>query len=194
MSGHPIYTIGYGAQAMEPFIAALQRHGIAFLIDVRSKPYSRFKPEFSRDALEEHLRGANIRYVFMGDSLGGRPADRTCYDDNDKVDYAKVAVRDFYLSGIDRLVKAQAQDLAVCIMCSEGKPENCHRSKLIGRTLASRGIQVSHIDENDELISQAAVQIRLDGGQPSLFGDLPPGTSRKRYAAEKYEHEDEEDE
>ena len=34
-------------------------------------------------------------------------------------------------------------------MCSEGKPEMCHRSKLIGATLDELGIPVLHIDEDD---------------------------------------------
>lgn len=65
-------------------------------------------------------------------------------------------------------------------MCSEGKPENCHRSKLIGESLLALNIPVLHIDENDTLVDQEAVILRLTGGQLSLFGDLT-FTSRKRY-------------
>lgn len=191
----PIYTIGYGARDIEPFIAALRRYGITFLIDVRSRPYSRFKPDFSKERLEESLRRAGIRYVYMGDALGGQPADSSCYDADGKVDYAKVSERDFYLTGIDRLAKAQSQGLPVSIMCSEGKPQNCHRSKLIGKSLAERGIAVAHIDENDELIGQEDVLLRLTGGQPSLFGDdMLPASSRKRYRISRQETDDEEDE
>ncbi len=191
MSSPPLHTIGYGARDIDAFIAALRRYDIAYLIDVRSRPYSRYKPDFSKEALEEHMRAAGIRYVYMGDALGGLPADRTCYDENDKVDYTKVAERDFYRAGIDRLARAQAQGLTVAVMCSEGKPEMCHRSKLIGKTLAGRGIPVAHIDENDNLIDQEEVLLRLTGGQLSFFGDeMLPGGSRKRYAA-RDEEEDE---
>jgi uncharacterized protein (DUF488 family) len=187
----PLYTIGYGARAIEQFLDALQRYDVAYLIDVRSSPYSRFKPDFSRQPLEAHLRRAGIRYVYLGDALGGRPDDQSCYHSDGKVDYAKVAERDFYRTGIDRLVSAHEQGLAVAIMCSEGKPENCHRSKLIGKTLAGRGIPVAHIDENDELIGQDEVLLRLTGGQPSLFGDeLLPAVSRKRYAVRGDEEEE----
>ncbi len=183
MSHTPLYTIGYGARDLSAFIAALRRYGIAYLIDVRSRPYSRYKPDFSRERLAEHLQAAGIRYVYMGDALGGLPDDRSCYDANDKVDYAKVAERDFYRAGIERLVSAQAQGLAVAIMCSEGKPEMCHRSKLIGKSLAAHGLPVAHIDERDELIDQEDVLLRLTAGQPSLFGDeMLPGGSRKSYA------------
>lgn len=195
MSNLTLYTIGYGARSLDEFIAALKRYNIAYLIDVRSKPYSRYKPDFSKETLEEHLRHAQIRYVYMGDSLGGRPDDRTCYDEEDRVVYAKVAERDFYLAGIERLQKAHSQGLAVCLMCSEGKPENCHRSKLIGRTLTERGIPVIHIDENDAPVGQEDVLLRQTGGQLSLFGDvMMPGTSRKRYSGSTHPIEEEEDE
>jgi hypothetical protein len=70
-------------------------------------------------------------------------------------------------------------------MCSEGKPENCHRSKLIGQTLTAEGFEVLHIDDNNVVISQKDVLSRLTGGQPSLFGDdFFSFTSRKRYRDE----------
>lgn len=187
-----IYTIGYGARDIDAFIAALRRYNIAYLIDVRSQPYSRYKPDFSKDALEEHLRRGGIRYVYMGDTLGGRPDDPTCYDAEGKVDYTAVTQRDFYQAGIERLTKAWSQGLTVSLMCSEGKPEMCHRSKLIGRTLTERGLTVTHIDEHDEAISQAEVILRLTGGQLSLFEDTRPGsTSRKSYGPVGREEEDE---
>ncbi|MCI0730443.1 MAG: hypothetical protein L0332_27495, partial [Chloroflexi bacterium] len=75
-------------------------------------------------------------------------------------------------------------------MCSEGKPEQCHRAKLIGETLVKEGIGVAHIDENNQLVSQVDVQHRLNKGQPSLFGpDFQPATSRKRYRPEEEESE-----
>ncbi len=182
MDTAPIYTIGYGARDMEAFIAALTAHGIEFLIDVRSKPYSRYKPDFSQRPLEAHLQAHGIRYVFMGDTLGGRPTDPSCYDADGRVDYAAVAQQPFYHEGIARLQKASSQGLAVTIMCSEGKPESCHRSHLIARTLTDQNIKVIHIDETDRAISQEAVLQRGQGGQMSMpFLDSHRRTSRKRY-------------
>lgn len=181
MSQTPLYTIGYGARDIEQFVAALQANGVQYLIDIRSRPYSRFKPDFSKDALAAHLESAGIRYVFMGDTLGGQPLDQSCYVDG-KVDYDKVATRPFYLKGIERLQDAHRQQLTVALMCSEGKPEQCHRSKLIANTLGERHVPVMHIDENDQLISQQDVRLRYSKGQPSLFGDdFQQLTSRKRY-------------
>jgi len=185
MAKQPIYTIGYGAREIDAFIQVLQMNGIVYLIDVRSKPYSRYKPEFSREALQRHVEEQGIRYVFMGDVLGGRPPDLDCYTDG-KVDYEKCRQKAFFQEGVGRLRHAWEQELPVVIMCSEGKPENCHRSKLIARTLVAEGVDVLHIDEQDRLISQEEVMSRITGGQPSLFGDdFFQLTSRKRYTSEE---------
>jgi uncharacterized protein (DUF488 family) len=183
----PIYTIGYGKRALDEFVAVLQANGIAYLVDVRSAPYSRFKPEFSRDALEAALRQHGIGYVFMGRELGGRPEDSACYTDG-KVDYERVRESAPYQQGIARLERAYDQQQRVVLMCSEGKPEECHRSKLIGATLDTAGIAVCHIDENDELQTQETVIHRLTGGQLSLWGEQH-FTSRKRYTRNE-DHDD----
>jgi uncharacterized protein (DUF488 family) len=178
----PIYTIGYGSRSLDAFRALLERYGIAYLIDVRSRPYSRFKPEFSREALERQLAADGIRYVYMGDLLGGQPAAAECYDAAGKVDYAVLQEQPFYRDGIGRLRKAAEQQLPVGLLCSEEKPEQCHRAKLIGVTLEREGITVAHIDANGELVGQEEVMLRVAGSQPSLFGpDFSARTSRKRY-------------
>ena len=176
----PIYTIGYGRRSIEEFIEVLQHHKIAYLIDVRSTPYSRYKPEFSKEALAAELQHHRIRYVFMGDTLGGHPDDETCYDEKGRVDYDKVKDTESYQSGIERLQAAFAQQQCVALMCSEGKPEQCHRSKLIGTSLAERHISLIHIDENSVQQTQNNVIERLTGGQMSLF-DKDTFHSRKQY-------------
>ncbi len=178
----PIYTIGYGARSVEQLLAVLKAQQIAFVIDVRSAPYSRYKPEFNKEALQREIQTHQIRYTYMGDTLGGRPNDPDCYTD-DKVDYDKVRQKEFYQQGIRRVQQAFTQQLRVVLLCSEGKPEICHRSKLIGETLTELGIPVLHIDENDRLLDQAAVIARLTAGQLSLFGSHS-FTSRKRYESE----------
>ena len=178
----PIYTIGYGARSVEALLAVLQTWQIAFVIDIRSAPYSRFKPEFSKESLAREIERRQIRYLYMGDLLGGRPTDPACYRDG-KVDYDLVKQTAAYQEGIGRLGRAFAQQRRVALLCSEGRPEECHRSKLIGESLAGLDIPVIHLDENDQPLSQAAVIARLTGGQLGLFG-APSYMSRKRYPAD----------
>ena len=177
--GPPLFTIGYGARSLDEFIAALEANRIEFLIDVRSAPYSKFKPEFSKELLQYHLERAGIRYLFMGDTLGGQPKDPACHTDG-KVDYDKVRIQPFFQAGLERLKKAFHQQRRAALMCSEGRPEQCHRSKLIGEALATLSIPVLHIDEDGQLIPQAQVIERLTKGQMDLFGQAS-FTSRKRY-------------
>ncbi len=166
----PIYTIGYGNRSIQEFIEVLERYGIAYLIDVRSVPYSRYKPEFSQATLMKRLMNYGIHYVFMGNKIGGRPDDAECYV-NGKVDYEKVNNTENYQHGIQRLIVAFTQGHRVALMCSEGKPENCHRSKLIGVTLTKNNVSTIHIDENDIEQTQETIIERLTNGQLPLFGE-----------------------
>ncbi len=173
----PIYTIGYGAREGEAFFAALKTHQIEFMIDVRSQPYSRHWPEFTKSALEDALQANGTRYVFMGDTLGGRPDDEACYTDGE-IDYAKVAVRSFYRRGIERLHNASRQGHRVALLCAETQPENCHRTRLIGQTLTAEGVEVLHIDENDEIISQEQALLRLSEAELASVLARHPGASQ----------------
>jgi len=168
----PIYTIGHGNRSLDEFIELLQRYHIAFLIDIRSQPYSRYNPQFSKAALEKSIPQHNTRYVFMGDTLGGRPADETCYL-NGHVDYVKVREKAFFQQGMARLRTAWEKQLHVALMCSEMKPQECHRSKLIGNALIEQHIAVAHIDELGACKEQQAVNNLLLGGQATLFAELP---------------------
>jgi len=180
-----LHSIGQGARSLDELLNVLESHQIEFLLDVRSSPYSKFKPEYSREPLEAALKARGISYVFLGDTLGGQPRDPDCYTDG-KVDYAKVRQQPFFQSGLERLRKAHDQRMRAALMCSEGRPEQCHRSKMIGEALAAAGIPIRHIDEDGQLLTQTQVMDRLTGGQLDLFGG-PPLTSRKRYGPENPE-------
>jgi uncharacterized protein (DUF488 family) len=83
-----------------------------------------------------------------------------------------VGTKAFYLQGIQRLRTAWEKQLCVALLCAEAKPQECHRSKLIGNTLFEQGIAVAHIDETGECKTQQAINQTLLGGQPSLFEDI----------------------
>lgn len=123
----------------------------------------------------------------MGDTLGGRPRDSTCYVDS-KVDYAKVCEKPFYQKGISYLHTAWGKHLHVALMCSEAKPQECHRTKLIGNTLFEQKIEVAHIDEVGATKTQPQINQMLTDGQLTLFAQEPlvtlnakVGLSRKKY-------------
>jgi uncharacterized protein (DUF488 family) len=181
----PIYTIGYGGRSIDEFLATLHAYGIKYLLDVRSSPFSRFRTEYSRDALRSRLKEAGMTYVFFGDTLGGRPPDPECYV-NGLVDYDICRTKPFFQEGINRLQMAWSKQLPLVVMCSEGRPEDCHRSKMIGVALEKQGIPLKHIDESGNLKSQYEVMTSVTKHQGDLFLPSPSAglTSRKRYQAD----------
>jgi uncharacterized protein (DUF488 family) len=188
MSNVPVFTIGYGNRSFGEFAQVLERNAIQYLIDVRSSPYSRHNPDFIRERLRTLLAHEGIRYASMGDTLGGRPRDAACYR-NSKVDYQLVSRTEFFRKGIGRLHEAVRQELRVGLMCSEAKPQECHRSKLIGRILTEEGIGVVHLDENGDPKTQAQV-IALVQPQHALFATDDGFQSRKRYTIPDQEPEE----
>ena len=139
-----VLTIGHSRHPIDRFLALLRQYSVETVVDARSHPFSRFSPQFSRKPLERAVGDAGVGYVFLGGALGGRPAQRECYDEHGKLDYDRVERLDVYQRGIDELLD-QAARLRVCVLCAEEDPSRCHRRLLIARTLVQRGVEVRHI-------------------------------------------------
>lgn len=178
----PIFTIGYGMRQIDEIVDLLGCHGIAYVGDVRSVPFSGRRPEFSRPALERTLRTHRIRYVFLGDTLGGRPDDPACYDEDGHVDYDRCRDNGNFTAGIERVVAAWKGGHALALLCSESRPEDCHRSKLLAEMLVERGVPVVHIDEEGERVEHGEVAAKVRGPQMSLVAE-GLGRSRRSYRA-----------
>ena len=94
-----VLTIGHSTHPRKAFIALLQRHDVTAVVDVRSAPYSRFNPQFNREPFAAALDGEGIRYVYLGDALGGRSEDPACYEDG-RIRYDRVAETESFRSGL----------------------------------------------------------------------------------------------
>ena len=144
----------------------LQEHGVDEVVDVRSSPSSRYTAHFNYDVLDRALEKAGIGYVFMGGELGGRPADRSCYDSDGRVLYDRLADTDPFDDGIRRLMR-DADERRIVLMCSEKEPLDCHRALLIAKTLTERGVAVEHIlsdgsvEDHDEAMNRLMDIFRL---------------------------------
>ena len=160
-SRYPVLTIGHSTHSPEAFVALLRKHGVAAVADVRSAPYSRFNPQFNREGLEQDLIARGMTYVFLGRELGARSDDRSCYE-NGRVQYARLARTDLFRRGIDRVV-AGANEHRVALMCAEKEPLECHRTLLVARALAERGVLVGHILADGRLEAHEATIERLFG-------------------------------
>jgi uncharacterized protein (DUF488 family) len=139
----PVLTIGHSTHPVQRFVELLQRHGVTAVSDVRSTPFSRFNPQFNKEALERSLKACGIKYVFLGRELGARSEDPSCYE-NGRVQYSRLARTELFKSGLDRVVQG-ARKYRIALMCAERDPLECHRALLVGRALVERGIEVGHI-------------------------------------------------
>lgn len=176
-----LYSIGHGTKTFDEFEKELKSFDIKYLIDVRSKPYSKWNPSFNQDMLKYLLQRKGYIYVYMGDSIGGMPSDTSCYTDG-HIDYAKMREKDFFKAGLKRLLTADEKGIKVAIMCSESEPEKCHRSKLIGQELMKFEISLNHIVGVGKMQSQETVMAILTKGRGTmtLFGE-ETFVSRKAY-------------
>lgn len=160
-----IHTVGHSDHTTASFVDLLRRHGITIVVDVRSQPYSRWRPQFNREAVARDLEDAGIAYRFMGDVLGGRPSDPNLYDRGpERVNYQRLAQTLVYQTGIDRLLDL-ARTEGMAVMCSEGDHRRCHRHLLITQSLLARGARVLHIGPDG-----TTVEAELEPQQLSLFG------------------------
>lgn len=142
--GPVLMSIGHSTHPPGVFVDLLWRSGVESVVDVRSTPYSRFNPQFKRHALERELHAADIRYLFLGEELGGKPDRDEFYDSDGHVLYGRLADSPPFESGLARLIE-RAKRSRVAIMCSEEDPAGCHRFLLITRVLHGRDIEVTHI-------------------------------------------------
>ena len=176
-----IQTIGYGARSLPDVLELLVERGVTYLLDVRSSPYSRYNPDFSQHPLQQRASERGLVYVFLGDSLGGRPENPDSYADG-RVDYERMAQSESFQGGLARLKTIHQKQIPAVLLCSEVKPEMCHRTKLIGEELAKAGILISHIDADGTVVSHVEVMRRVTGAQLPMLAELaPPLRSRKRY-------------
>lgn len=154
-----LYTIGHSTHGLLRFLDLLAEHDISALCDVRSKPYSRRNPQFNRESLRNDLARRNIAYVFLGEELGARSSDSSCYEGG-KVQYNRLAATHAFRRGIER-VNTGIQRYRVALMCAERDPLTCHRTILICRNLKASDLSIRHILDNGRVEPHEASEQRL---------------------------------
>lgn len=171
-----LFTIGHSNHDLDEFIQRLRQHGVTALADVRSHPYSRYLPHFTKAALQRSLQGADIAYVFLGQELGARPDDRTCYDNQGKALYERIAATEKFQMGIQRVLTGSVTH-RIALMCAEQDPMTCHRAILVCPHLQAAGLEIQHILKDGSLESHAHLEERLLKLHHLLPTD-PPATNQ----------------
>ena len=154
-----VFTIGHSTHTLDEFAALLRRHGVTAVADVRAAPYSRFNPQFKRDALAAGLGALGLEYVFLGRELGGRSADPADYRDG-RIDYGRVRGTERFRRGVERVVR-EAGRRRIALMCAEREPLDCHRTLLVAPALEARDVAVTHILADGGVEPHGAAMDRL---------------------------------
>jgi uncharacterized protein (DUF488 family) len=165
-----IWTIGHSTHSIDRFLALLAPERIEFLVDVRSYPYSRFAPHFNREELADLLTANGLHYLFLGEELGGRPSKPEHYDPEGHALYGQMALEPAFEAAIARLGNGAKQH-RIALMCSEGKPEDCHRRLLVGKVLAQEGLTLRHLLPDGTAFEEEEVKLTPDSSQEALFGN-----------------------
>ena len=150
---HAIFTIGHSNNDVATFLKLLRGNSIQVIIDVRSAPYSRYVPQFNKREIENTITNAGVKYIFMGNTIGGKPTDPQFTDQNGKVSYGRLAESENFQKGLNRLNKELQNDWLIALMCAEEDPFKCHRHFLIAKELElKRNVPVWHIRSDGSTI------------------------------------------
>ena len=171
-----IKTIGHSSHAIERFVDLLKSGGVGLLVDVRSMPWSRRHPQFGQEKLAKSLEVQGINYAWEGAALGGKSSA-----------YNIVAAQPAFTEALDRLI-VRARHTTVCLMCAEKEPLDCHRTVLVARRLAERGVAIEHLLADGTTRRHQEVEEKLlakVGGGGDLFEDRAQLLARAYDARER---------
>lgn len=168
-----IFTIGHSNLDISDFINLLLANKIELVVDVRSAPYSKLYPHFNRNPLEVSLTKNFIKYIFLGDSVGGRSNNLKDFSKG-RVVYKKIAEKEEYVSSINTIIQNSSK-YRIVLMCSEKEPLECHRTLLISRSIETHRVKILHIHRDGQIESQSEAIQRLlkiwKLDSPNLFGE-----------------------
>ncbi len=177
-----LLTVGHSNHDLDTFLGLLTANGVSAIGDVRSSPYSRFVPQYSREALKATLLDVGIKYTFLGKEFGARSDNPQCYKYG-KVQYDLLAKQPAFSDGIARVTEGMKR-FRIAFMCSEKDPLDCHRALLVARAFFERGTPVAHIRADGSLESHESMEARMLALCKMPEGDM--FKSRSEFLVEAY--------
>jgi uncharacterized protein (DUF488 family) len=154
-----VWTVGHSTHTYEKLLELLRAASITAVADVRTAPFSRHFPQFTKDALQSKLWMDGIAYSFLGKELGGRPTGNQYYCDG-VADYDLMAQSPQFEHGLQRVLDG-ARKYRIALMCSEHDPLDCHRCLLVARVLVARGVDAKHILADGTIAGHSEIEVRL---------------------------------
>jgi uncharacterized protein (DUF488 family) len=152
-----IYTIGYEGASVDAFMAALRKAGVALVLDIRAAPVSGRK-DFSKTPSPNISPRAGIAYRHLrglGTPKHGREAARSGdHEAFERIFRTHLEEPEALLDLGEALNLAQAQ--AICLLCLERDPEQCHRLILAERMAKESGQDIRHLLVDAPLTAEQA--------------------------------------
>lgn len=135
MKRKPIMSVGTSNLAWPDFQQRLERHSIDVVIDVRSRPFSRFS-HFCQPVFRAKLNHVGLSYLHLHE-LGGLGVD-------DNRSFAQASKSPPIQAALE-LVMHIATRAQPVLCCSENDPLQCHRCLMLAPALNAMGAKVIHI-------------------------------------------------
>ena len=133
------YSLGYEGVSIDRYVEVLKSHSISVVVDVRETPWS-YKKGFSKKPLSDRLEAEGIEYVHV--KSAGNPSK------NRKMGLAQHEVIELYKEHLDcdsscleeilAIIESHSEHGAVCLLCFEQHPHECHRKVILDRLAEGR--------------------------------------------------------
>ncbi len=125
------FTLGYTGRKLETIIQELKAHDVQTLVDIRCNPVSMYRPELSKNNLDQILSGHGIIYIHLPEL--GVPRDI-------RAKAIETGTREVIWEWYDTVLESflggnlhyflNGFDYPIALMCTEIDPHECHRHRL----------------------------------------------------------------
>jgi uncharacterized protein (DUF488 family) len=125
------FTLGYTGRRLDSIIESLKAHGVRTLVDIRRNPVSMYRPELSKNNLDEVLSHHGIIYMHVRElgvprdvrakavESGTREVVWEWYDD---------LLGNYFNGNLHSFLNGF--EFPIALMCTEIDPHECHRHRL----------------------------------------------------------------
>lgn len=169
---HTLYTLGYSSfYNLDDFLARIKDYKIDAIVDARGRPGIATFERYRDYNLKPFLQKNGVHYLSFAREFGVRPTEDRYYTDN-AVDFDKIAKSEAFKSGCKR-IRNGLEKYAICLMCAQKNPADCHRAILITHALEKLypEMEIRHILP-DSLITQRDVDEELKKRYALFEGSL----------------------
>jgi len=154
------FTIGHSNHSIENFLKILKKWKIEYIIDIRSKPYSKYAKQFNKEELKEQLLKNGFQYRYLGNKVGG---GKIRFHDSSQNAPKLKEYRNSkeFKDGIRILDTFTLKKKKIALMCSEKDPFICHRFFLVSYCLQKKDVKINHILYNGDIIDNKTLENKL---------------------------------